>query len=148
MNYVKSHTNTILIVTADHETGGIAYVSDNLDDTLPSVINTEEENRTIRMIRINQLGVSWKSGGHTRRNVPFFAYEDAFENITDISLIDNTDIFGVMNSYIFSEEISLVDRLPIRNISMRIIIIVVIFSHSTLLITITSIMAKRKNKSE
>jgi alkaline phosphatase len=144
LNYVQTHSNSILIVTADHETGGLSYISDNLDSTLPSNIYTEEENRTIRKTRINQLEVGWSTGSHTKKHVPCYAYGSVFDNLKDISLIDNTDIFKIMNSYIHGEEISLFIREPISNISTRTIIIIVIFSHTTVLITVASIANKRK----
>jgi alkaline phosphatase len=144
LDYVKNHSNTILIVTADHETGGLAYINDNLDTTLPSAINTEDENRTIRITRINQLDVSWSTGGHTKRHVPFFACGDTFENISDVSLIDNTDIFNVMKNYLLIEEINLPDRQPVDKISLRMVIILVVFSHTSILIAIVSIMKKNK----
>ncbi|NHK32326.1 MAG: alkaline phosphatase [Asgard group archaeon] len=144
LNYVKNHSNTILIVTADHETGGLAYINDNFDTTLPSAINTEDENRTIRITRINQLDVSWSSGGHTKRHVPFFAYGEAYENISDVSLIDNTEIFDVMNNYFLDEEISLFNRQPVDKISLRMVIILVVFSHTSILIVVVSIRKKSK----
>jgi alkaline phosphatase len=146
INYVKNHLNTILIVTADHETGGLAYVSDNLEDTLPSAINTEDENRTIRITRINQLDVSWSSGGHTRKHVPFYAFGNAFAGITGVSLIDNTDIFNVMNDYFLGLEIDLVNRVASDKISMKILIPVVVLGHIILLITIVSSVRKQNKK--
>ncbi|NHJ47158.1 MAG: hypothetical protein FK733_05160 [Asgard group archaeon] len=146
LDYVQSHTNSILIVTADHETGGLGFISENLDDTMPSNLNTEEENRTIRMTRINQLDVDWTTGSHTKSYVPFFAYGEVFENIQEVSLIDNTDIFRVMNDYLLSEEIILNLRAPVSNISTSVIIAIVVISHITLLIIVATRVNKKTKK--
>ena len=114
MNYVKSHENSILIITADHETGGPKIIGDYLDSNLPAFGLTEEQNRTIRITRANQIDVLWSTGGHTKNNVPFYAYGNAFENITNNLLIDNTDIYGVMNNFLHNEEIMLIDRTPVN----------------------------------
>ncbi|NHJ40953.1 MAG: hypothetical protein FK731_13060, partial [Asgard group archaeon] len=147
-NYVDNNPNTILIVTADHETGGLSYNNDNLDNNLPSTIYSEEENRTLRISRINQLDVSWGSSGHTRKYVPFFAYGNAFENITDVSLIDNIDIFSVMNDYIQGKNIELINRLQINKTSLKIVIPIVILSHITIItiiVTRITISSKKVN---
>ncbi|MHA1531436.1 MAG: alkaline phosphatase [Candidatus Heimdallarchaeota archaeon] len=114
MNYVETHENSILIITADHETGGPKIIGDSLDDILPTSGLTEEQNRTIRITRANQINVVWSTGGHTKNHIPLFATGDAFENITRNLLIDNTDIFGIMNNFVHEEEIVLIDRNPVN----------------------------------
>ena len=113
-NYVETHENSILIITADHETGGPKIIGDSLDDILPTSGLTEEQNRTIRITRANQINVVWSTGGHTKNHIPLFATGDAFENITRNLLIDNTDIFGIMNNFVHEEEIVLIDRNPVN----------------------------------
>ncbi|NHJ40954.1 MAG: hypothetical protein FK731_13065 [Asgard group archaeon] len=104
LNYVKNHDNTILIVTTDHETGGLAIVNENLDQNLPISGLTEEQNETIRITRANQIDVAWSTTGHTDFNVPFWAYGKALENTTINPLIDNTDIFYIMKEIIIEPE--------------------------------------------
>ncbi len=113
-NYVETHENSILIITADHETGGPKIIGDLLDGILPVSGLTEDQNRTIRIARANQIDVTWSTGGHTRNHVPLYAYGEAFENITSNLLIDNTDIFGIMNNFLHEEEIILIDRTPVN----------------------------------
>ncbi|MHA1169092.1 MAG: alkaline phosphatase, partial [Candidatus Hodarchaeales archaeon] len=113
-NYVETHENSILIITADHETGGPKIIGDSLDDILPTSGLTEEQNRTIRITRANQINVVWSTGGHTKNHIPLYATGDAFENITRNLLIDNTDIFGIMNNFVHEEEIVLIDRTPVN----------------------------------
>ena len=80
--YVQSHENTILIVTADHETGGLSVLNSNLNETLPSAAFSEEKNRDLRIVRANNVSVSWSTGSHTDTPVPLYAYGKAFENLT------------------------------------------------------------------
>ena len=97
--YVKNHDNTILIVTADHETGGLVVKSEALDNNLPIFGYTEEQNRTIQIARANQINVEWSTTGHTSAHVPFFGFGKAFTKLLNNILIDNTAIFHIMNDY-------------------------------------------------
>ena len=125
-NYVETHENSILIVTADHETGGPTIISENLSGNLPTAGLTEEQNRTLRITRANQLVVDWSTGGHTRNNVPMYAFGNAFENIDRTMLIDNIDIFSAMNAFIQNEEIVFIDRSPINMVPVYYLYIILI----------------------
>lgn len=137
LNYVKANDDTILIVTADHETGGLTVVSNTLGSTLPSEENTEGENRQLRVDRVNDVEVTWSSSGHTATNVPLLCYGSVFDGMTE-RVFDNTEIFDIMASYFPTpsslstttttpppETIDLVPYLVIGTIS--IVAIVVIF---------------------
>lgn len=85
MDYVKSHPDTLLIVTADHETGGL-----NLDGV------TSKEQLT------DLLFTSY--GQHTQANVVIYAYGLGASDITKYDIIDNTSIYrfvrkGLDNNY-------------------------------------------------
>lgn len=110
--YVQTHENTILIVTADHETGGLRIISNNLDDTLPNDLETEEEILNQRIARANDIEVYWSSTGHTSKNVPLFIYGESFNNIENGILIENTDIFCIMNQTFNGLPISITDITP------------------------------------
>ncbi len=97
--YVKSNENTILIITADHETGGLMVQSEKLDSTLPLFGYTEDQNRTIQITRANQITVEWSRTGHTSKPVPLFGYGNVFTSLENNILIDNTEIFRIMNGY-------------------------------------------------
>ena len=114
LQYVQSHENTILIVTADHETGGLSVLNSNLNETLPSAAFSEEKNRDLRIARANNVSVSWSTGSHTDTPVPLYAYGKAFENLTSGYVIDNIDIFDIMNSYYAGEEIILTNYTDLR----------------------------------
>lgn len=84
--YVDQHSDTLLIVTADHETGGL-----NLKEV------TKKEQLT------NSLYTS--NGNHTNANVLLYAYGIGAEDLTKYDIIDNTSICkfikqGISNNYI------------------------------------------------
>ena len=105
LSYVENHSNTILIVTADHETGGLMITGDSLNGELPSDDNTEMENRAIRITRANNIEVTWSADYHTDSNVPLFIYGDVFEDYSIDDVIDNIQVFHIMDDY-FSGNIS------------------------------------------
>lgn len=75
LTYAKTHTNTTVIITADHETGKL---------TLPKTLSAETINNKC-----------FRKGGHTSRDVSYFAYGAGAEEIP--GHIDNTDIFYIIN---------------------------------------------------
>ncbi|MEN6519524.1 MAG: alkaline phosphatase [Armatimonadota bacterium] len=68
LDYARKHSDTLVIVTADHETGGLTLLT-----------NSE-----------GQLQPSWSSKGHTGVTVPIYAFGPGSEKFA--GLIDNTDI--------------------------------------------------------
>ncbi|MFX1605322.1 MAG: alkaline phosphatase, partial [Promethearchaeota archaeon] len=74
LNYVENNINTILIVTADHETEGLVVLSHNLNSELPDDLVLEENKRTLRFARVNNVTVDWTATYHTDWPVPLFCY--------------------------------------------------------------------------
>lgn len=72
--YAEKNNNTLVVVTADHETGGYA-------------LSTDYENNK----DYDRLSPSFATGGHTASLVPVFAFGPGAENFTGI--YENTDIF-------------------------------------------------------
>ncbi|MDX1477404.1 MAG: alkaline phosphatase [Saprospiraceae bacterium] len=72
-NFARRDGETLLIVTADHETGGFA-------------INPEST--------MDDLNVSFTTGGHTASMIPVFAYGPGSERFAGI--YDNTEIYSKM----------------------------------------------------
>ncbi|MFW9847692.1 MAG: alkaline phosphatase [Candidatus Thorarchaeota archaeon] len=103
LEYVQSHEHTILIVTADHETGGLAVISHNLSDELPTDGMSEEEKRSLRIERTQNVSVTWSTGYHTSTNVSLFCFGPLFSGLSNGSIIDNTDIFNEISQY-YAEE--------------------------------------------
>ena len=73
LEWAKGRSDTLVIVTADHETGGLAVVKNNGKGNLPDV--------------------TWSTGNHTATKVPAYAIGPNAEMVTDT--IDNTDIFEI-----------------------------------------------------
>jgi alkaline phosphatase len=68
LDFAQRDGHTLVIVTADHETGGLKLVS-NKD---------------------NEIEAKWTSTKHTAANVPIYAYGPGSEQFA--GLLDNTDI--------------------------------------------------------
>ncbi|NHI88819.1 MAG: alkaline phosphatase [Candidatus Thorarchaeota archaeon] len=97
--YVEGHNNTILIVTADHETEGLVVLSHDLGSQLPGSLPTEAQRRTLRAERANNVTVDWTASYHTNWPVPVFAFGDAFSGLEDNLALDNIDIHTLMMDY-------------------------------------------------
>lgn len=73
IDWTQGRSDTLIIVTADHETGGLTVLQNNGQGNFPTV--------------------SWGSGGHTAANVPVYAWG------VNAGLVpremDNTDLFEV-----------------------------------------------------
>ena len=74
VEYAKSHPGTLVVVTADHGTGGLALVSANADFTL------------------SEQGVEfrWCTGGHSGEMIPIYLYGTGAESINGI--MENSDL--------------------------------------------------------
>ncbi|GAB1621792.1 hypothetical protein AAOGI_18420 [Agarivorans albus] len=73
--WAKADGNTMVIVTADHETGGLELIRNKGKGVIPDV--------------------SWKWGNHTNADVPIFSWgvnKEAFNG----RVIDNTSIYNIM----------------------------------------------------
>ena len=73
-DWVQGRTDTLIIVTADHETGGLKVLENNGIGVFPTV--------------------SWSTGGHTTTNIPVYAWGPNAACISGV--MDNTDFFNVV----------------------------------------------------
>lgn len=81
LDYADKNQETLVIVTADHETGGLTLVESSTDE--------------------NKMQPNFSTTGHTATPVMLFAYGKGAENFK--GFIDNTDIFKlILQSYHFS----------------------------------------------
>ncbi|MFX0208220.1 MAG: alkaline phosphatase, partial [Candidatus Hodarchaeota archaeon] len=103
IDFVNTYDNIILIVTADHETGGLALSSESLTQPLPSEHYTEEFKKELRINRTREISLSWSSGGHTNAHVPLYALGDGLSSISNTTL-DNTQIYALMKNYILPND--------------------------------------------
>ena len=76
MDWSQGRNDTLIIVTADHETGGLQVLENNGVGNFPTV--------------------SWSTGGHTSTNVPVYGWGPNAERID--GLMDNTDLFRVVHN--------------------------------------------------
>ena len=74
LTWAGNRSDTLIIVTADHETGGLAVQADNGPG--------------------NEPDVTWSSPGHTGTNVGIFAVGPGSEAVG--GAIDNTDVYRIM----------------------------------------------------
>jgi alkaline phosphatase len=81
INWSQGRSDTLILVTADHETGGLTVLQNNGPGVFP--------------------GVSWSSGGHTGINVPVYAWGVNSDWIYGI--MDNTDLFAIATCPNFSQ---------------------------------------------
>ena len=84
MSYVDTNPDTLLIVTADHETGGLKVDKSMHKEQLTNKLFTTTE--------------------HTETNVALYAYGIGANDITEYDIIDNTSIYkfikqGIDNNY-------------------------------------------------
>ncbi|NWF95795.1 MAG: alkaline phosphatase [Candidatus Thorarchaeota archaeon] len=114
--FVQQHPGTMLIVTADHETGGLSITGDTLNDELPSQGLTEEQNRTLRVARANNVSVTWSSTYHTAALVPLYLNGAVPSSWANCTFIDNTDIY-----YVSSEHLLL--DVPQDNVSPEVVLV-------------------------
>jgi alkaline phosphatase len=99
LDYVEENNNTILIVTADHETEGLVVLSHALNSTLPGSLATHNEKEALRIERVNNITVDWTADYHTATPVPIYCYGSAFDELPVDITIDNTNIYHLMKDY-------------------------------------------------
>lgn len=80
LDYAKRHPNTLVVVTADHETGGFTLASKDV---------VMEDGQTGS--DYNTIDPSFSTGGHSATMVPVFAYGPGSEKFSGI--FENTDIY-------------------------------------------------------
>lgn len=99
LDYAKNDSDTIVIVTADHETGGLTLTGNTLNETLPAERITESEKRALRIARASNITATWSDDYHTSVDIPFFGYGDFFSDMENNTLINNIDVFEIMTDY-------------------------------------------------
>jgi len=88
--YLAHPNETLIVVTADHETGGIALGANGGGDVINWEVleKGESENKT----QSAKCGIGWTTGGHSGAPVPTYAIGKGAEKFC--GRYDNTDIKG------------------------------------------------------
>lgn len=88
--YLEHPEETLIVVTADHETGGMTIGADGGD----SVVNWEvlEKGESENRKESAKCGIGWTTGGHSGAPVPTYAIGKGAEKFC--GRYDNTDIKG------------------------------------------------------
>jgi len=74
IDWAQQRTDTLILVTADHETGGLAVLQNNGQGNFPDI--------------------SWSTTGHTEQNVPIYAWGENAELVNGV--MDNTDLYKMV----------------------------------------------------
>lgn len=82
VEYAKAHEGTLVVVTADHETGGLSIVSSDAN------FNLSEQGVEYR----------WTTNGHSGVMIPIYLYGTANECINGI--VENTDVANILKGLI------------------------------------------------
>ena len=96
LEYAKNDGNTIVVVAADHETGGLkVHDYSGLNSTLPSDSMDRDSRNALRIDRISSINVSWSTTGHTNTPVTFYGYGSDFGGY-EVKHVD--DVFWAINT--------------------------------------------------
>lgn len=93
LEFAKKDGNTLVVVSADHETGGLGLLANNRTEAKSPIVGKYE----------------WTTGNHSSSYVPIYAYGPGAERLTGVH--QNTDIFAVVMDVLGMEE----DELPMKD---------------------------------
>jgi alkaline phosphatase len=88
--FLQTNNDTLIIVTADHETGGL--------DVHLDALGTSGEDGPFSMPDATRFYITWSTTGHTGQNVPLTAQGVAADIFS--GTFENTFIFDVLNAVI------------------------------------------------
>ena len=102
--WARENRNTLIIVTADHETGGLAVVNGDRPGELPNV--------------------TWSTKGHTGVPVPIYAWGQNAEMVDGV--MDNTDVFAIATADVpFTIKVSRVQLITMGIVAVILMALVV-----------------------
>ncbi|MFX1350065.1 MAG: alkaline phosphatase [Promethearchaeota archaeon] len=120
ISYSRTHDNILLLVTSDHETGGLKVLNETLNTNIPSFNKSFEENKLLRIERINNITVYWTTTYHTSHSVPFFGYNADLYGFNNLTIIDNIEIFDIMKAYLSISSVNDSDLIIVISIGIGI----------------------------
>ena len=100
VEWSKKRRDTLVLVTADHETGGLML---NPNTKYGELFDYDENTHTYNNFR-------WTTTGHTNTKVWLFAHGatidfKAYSTFEDKALIKNADIFDIASEYLAGEKL-------------------------------------------
>jgi len=94
-------TNLQILVTADHETGGLSVGDYDFQTSLPSELDDWEIQKNKRIARVGEIETDWLHGGHTMREVILAGMGPNTEKI--LNATHHIDTFSIMREVIDGE---------------------------------------------
>ncbi|MDH5402340.1 MAG: alkaline phosphatase [Candidatus Heimdallarchaeota archaeon] len=98
-DWMLSNPNTLFLVVADHETGGLTIGNNHiLDDNLPSNFINLEDMRDRRIDRVAQIDATYSSSSHFPWLVPLIGIGEVANSLMSMTCsYSNTNVFDIMN---------------------------------------------------
>ena len=96
--YAEQNANCQLIVTADHETGGLTVIDYSFQTNIPLVSDNLVQKQEKRNNRANEINVDWSTGGHTKTKVILAGMGPYTEDILNAE--HHIDTFSIMRKAI------------------------------------------------
>ncbi len=93
-SYAEGKNDVQLLVTADHECGGLQVGEYNFETGTPQEDDSITQNRTKRTQRVNEIETSFSTGGHTGTEVPLVGMGPYTDRIADAT--HHLDTFDMM----------------------------------------------------
>jgi len=101
--FAERNGHTLLITTADHETGGMAVEEpDDTDESGDGTTTSAEDGPFDVAGSKFQFFVDWTTGGHTNGDVPVTAMGPGARRLSGV--YENTHVFRVMRDALFSDD--------------------------------------------
>lgn len=94
--YISEHPNDLMIVTADHETGGLTNIEapETFAGVLPATTDDIETLVAKRNNRSDEIACTWQTGGHSDQEVLLGTY--GYKSELDNSYNHHIDTFSLM----------------------------------------------------
>ena len=97
-SFAEQNSDCQLIVTADHETGGLTILDYSFQTAVPQVSDSLVEKQEKRTNRAQEINVDWSTGGHTKTKVLLAGMGPYTENILEAE--HHIDTFSIMRQAI------------------------------------------------
>ena len=97
----QSNSDWLILVTADHETGGLSVTDYSFQTGIPLETDSLEIQQVKRTMRSEEIDVKWRTGGHTKTKVLLAGMGPYAEEIVNAS--HHVDTFSIMRMAVDGE---------------------------------------------